>query len=109
MEHIDAETDEVRSLEIGRISDLFEDQTLPVTTDEIVAEFGDVEVTYPRRSERLAAILATSGTETYNTLDEIELAILNGVSRDAVGRPRYSDRGDSLHDTDEFARTQQSF
>lgn len=108
MSHIDDTADEVRSLEIGAVSRLFEDTTFPMTTDDVLAEFADVEITYPRRSDTLRTILETSGHETYESADELELAILNGVRRDAVGRPRYSDRGDSPHDTDE-QRMQQSF
>lgn len=109
MSHIDDTADEVRSLELGDASQLFEDSTFPMTTEEVLAEFADVEITYPRRSDTLRTILETSGHETYETADELELAILNGVRRDAVGRPRYSDRGDSPHDTDEGMRMQQSF
>ncbi|WP_306054468.1 DUF5789 family protein [Natronococcus wangiae] len=109
MSHVTDETDEVRSLELGDASQLFEGSAFPVTTEEVLAEFGDVEITYPRHSDPLRTILETSGHETYESRSELELAILNGVRRDAVGRPRYSDRGDSPHDTDEFARMQQSF
>ena len=109
MSHIDDTADEMRSLEIGAINRLFDEATFPMTTDEVLAEFADVEIAYPNRSEPLKAVLETSGHETYETADELELAILNGVRRDAVGRPRYSDRGDSPHDTDEHMRMQQSF
>lgn len=109
MSHIDDSADEVRSLEVGSVSQLFTETTFPTTTEEILAEFADVEITYPRRSDTLRTILETSGHETYESRDELELAILNGVRRDAVGRPRYSDRGDSPHDTDEQTRMQQSF
>lgn len=109
MNRIDTETDEVRSLEIGSVSQLFGDASFPMTTDEVLAEFADVEITYPHRSDSLRTILETSGHETYETQNELELAILNGVRRDAVGRPRYSDRGDSPHVIDEDMRGQQSF
>ncbi|ELY55947.1 DUF5789 family protein [Natronolimnohabitans innermongolicus] len=109
MSHIDDTADEVRSLEVGTVSQLFDETTFPTTTEEVLAEFGDVEISYPTESDTLETILETSGHETYGTRDELELAILNGVRRDAVGRPRYADRGDSPHETDEHVRTQQSF
>lgn len=110
MNHID-DADEIRSLEIGEINHLFDDSesTFPMTTADVLEEFSNVEISYPRESDTLRTILETSGHETYETRDELELAILNGVRRDAVGRPRYSDRGDSPHDTDEDMRMQQSF
>lgn len=107
--HVTDDTDEIRSLKVGDASQLFEGVAFPITTAEVIEEFGDVEITYPRQSDPLRTILETSGHETYESRSELELAILNGVRRDAVGRPRYSDRGDSPHDTDEFTRMQQSF
>ena len=102
MDEVDPEDSErIRSLEMDNIGELFESDRMPVTTEELIEEFGDCEIEYPHGSERLEPILRTSGMEQYETLDELELAILNGVSRDAVGRPRYSDRGDEhLEDSD---------
>ncbi|AEH36203.1 DUF5789 family protein [Halopiger xanaduensis] len=108
MSHTD-DADEVRLLEIGAVTELFTDATFPATTDEVLAEYADVEIEYPHESDSLRTVLETSGHETYESRDDLELAILNGVRRDAVGRPRYSDRGDSPHDTDEDMRMQQSF
>lgn len=107
MKHIDQDTEEVRSLEVGVVSELSEMATFPTTTDDVLEEFDDVEITYPRGSDPLRTILETSGHETYETRDDLELAILNGVRRDAVGRPRYSDRGDE--DPEALTRTDQSF
>lgn len=93
MESDPDQTDELRSLDIDRIHELFDDTTLPATTEEILAEFGDVEIDHPGgASETLESVLHTSGNETYETMDDLQLAVLNGVQRDAVGRPRYSDR-----------------
>lgn len=86
-------TERLRSLDMNRIGELFDDGMFPVTTDEVIAEFGEIELEYPGGgSERLQSVLATSGKETYDSMDTLQLAILNGVQRDAVGRPRYSDR-----------------
>ncbi|MCW8173147.1 DUF5789 family protein [Natrialba swarupiae] len=108
MSHTD-DTDEITSVEVGAVNQLFQDVTFPLTTEELLVEFPDVEITYPHESDTLRTILETSGHETYESRNELELAVLNGVRRDAVGRPHYSDRGDSPHDTDEVMRTQQSF
>lgn len=103
MESDPDETDKLRSLDIDRIHELFDDDTLPATTDEILSEFGGVEIDYPGGgSETLESVLNASGKETYRTIDDLQLAVLNGVQRDAVGRPRYSDRDppDSAEDYD---------
>ncbi|RQG94651.1 DUF5789 family protein [Natrarchaeobius chitinivorans] len=100
---------EFRSLGIGTGRRLYENVVFPATTEELLERFGDVEITYAHRSDTLRAVLETSGHETYESRDDLELAILNGVRRDAIGRPRYSDRGDSPNDLDEDVRMQQSF
>lgn len=93
MESSPDETDKLRSLEVDRIHELFDEGIFPATTDEILADFGDVQITYPGGgSETLTSVLGTSGKETYRTMDDLQLSVLNGVQRDAVGRPRYSDR-----------------
>lgn len=86
-------TGRLRSLEMDKLHELFDTDAFPITTDEVVEQYGDVEVDYPGGgSEPLGEILDTSGHEEYNTTDDLQLAVLNGVQRDAVGRPRYSDR-----------------
>lgn len=103
----DADDGRMRSLELSALEDVTHDVGFPVTTEELIEEYGDYVVQYPRGSESLASILRTSGTQTYRTPDEIRLSILMGVRRDAVGRPRYSDRGtERFH---EFERTHRSF
>lgn len=91
-------TDRLRALEMDQIHELFSHDRFPATTEEILAEYGDVVVRYEGGgSDRLATILNTSGHETYRTIDDLQLAVLNGVQRDAVGRPRYSDRSPALY------------
>lgn len=106
MERIDADDEVVPSLELGAVTEVFESDRFPITTEELIAEYGDCEIGYPNGSERLDSVLETSGMETYETPDEVELAILNGVGREAVGRPRYSDRGDEV--TESTDRSDQS-
>lgn len=100
--------DELRSLEADQMSEIFDEDAFPTTTEALISEFGDVELAHPMGTEPLRDVLEASGAETYESADEAQLAVLNGVSRDAVGRPRYSDRGDSPHSEDEFARQQES-
>ena len=104
----EVESDELRSLEADQMSEIFDEDRFPATTEELIEEFGDVEIDYPHGGERLEHVLEASGSETYESPDDAQLAVLNGVSREAVGRPRYSDRGDSPHSEDEFAREQES-
>lgn len=79
--------------DIQRVLALIDDVTVPASTDEVIESLGDVEVRYEGGgSERLRSVLRVSGIETYDTVDELRSAVLNGVPSEAVGRPRYSDR-----------------
>lgn len=110
MDWIESESEtEVRSLEMAQIHELFQPEQFPMTTAEMIDAYGHHEISYPRGAETLASILETSGAETYETPDQVMLALLNGVGRDAVGRPRYSDRGAAPEINDELARSQESF
>lgn len=106
MDRIGEETTKVRSIEFSEIGEVIDPGEFPVTTEDLIEAYGDCVVEYPRGGDRLERILRTSGLETYETPDEIELSVLNGVRRDAVGRPRYSDRNDLRFHT--FDRKQQS-
>ncbi|WP_205427125.1 hypothetical protein [Halorussus sp. MSC15.2] len=80
------ETGRLRSLEMDHIHELFDTDAFPLTTEEVLAEFGDLVVDYPGGgSEPLRTILDTSGHEEYGTTDDLQLAVLNGVQRDASG------------------------
>lgn len=107
MDQLESEAaSKLRSLGMEDVDELLDAERMPMTTEELIEEFGDREVRYPRGSDRIEHILRTSGMETYETVDELQLAILNGVGRDAVGRPRYSDRGDeNIEDLDRTARS----
>lgn len=107
MDHTDENTDEVRSLRANEVALLFDESNFPMETRDVLKEFGDLDVEYPRGSDPLRAILERSGDETYTTRNDLELAILNGVRRDAVGRARYSDRGDEV--SQQLDRTDESF
>lgn len=102
-------SEQLRSLEMDKIGELLDDGRYPVSTEELLEEYGDVEINYPNGSEQLTSILETSGAEEYRTSDEVELAVLNGVGREAVGRPRYSDRSSETGEREEFERDQESF
>ena len=96
MDRIDGDDTRTSSLELGALGELFEADRFPITTEALIESHGDAEVGYPDGSESLQRILETSGRETYESPDELELAILTGVGGDAVGRQAYSDRGDEL-------------
>ncbi len=97
MDRIESSADDrMSSLELGNLTTLFASDRFPVSTEALIDDYGHETVGYPQGEERFEQILRRSGMETYDNADELELAIMNGADREAVGRPEYSDRGDEL-------------
>jgi hypothetical protein len=66
--------------------------TYPATTEEVIAEYGDVELELPNGDERLGDVLARLGSETFESAEDVRLAAISAVSSNAIGRENYSDR-----------------
>jgi hypothetical protein len=79
-------------MRLNGLADRVDGQEYPATTDEIVAEIGDVEVELARGSERVGAVLRRDGAETYDCPEDVKGALRSCVAARAVGRRFYSDR-----------------
>lgn len=88
-------------VDFGPLSDELDAHDYPVTSDELVEEYGDYELDYPGGSERFRDVLGPQGDQTFEDAEEVRQAVYNMVGTEAVGRPRYSDRGDSTTGDDE--------
>ncbi|MFW6320937.1 MAG: DUF5789 family protein [Halohasta sp.] len=71
---------------------VFVDHSYPATTAELVADYGDSELTLPNGTETIGEILERLDDDTYQDADDVKQALLNGVSHRAIGRRFYSDR-----------------
>ena len=80
-------------LELGDLKADLEDADYPMDADELMERFGDHEIGLPDGEESFEEVMVTGGDERFESADEVEQAILNRVSADAVGREGYSDRG----------------
>lgn len=80
-------------VELGDLEDDLESADYPMDSEELMDRFGDRELDLQGGSETLRETLATGGEETFESAEEVEQAILNRVSSEAVGRENYSDRG----------------
>jgi hypothetical protein len=81
--------------------------TYPATTEEVIEEYGDIELELPNGDERLGDVLGRLETETFETAEDVRLAALSAVSSNAIGRKGYSDRdpsciGEDGHDQVSF-------
>lgn len=70
----------------------FVDHSYPSTTAELIADYGDSEITLPNGSETVGEILGRMGEETFENSAAVSQALLTGVSHKAIGRRFYSDR-----------------
>lgn len=68
------------------------DYDYPVTTEELIEDQGDRTIELPNGSETVGDVLARLESETFETPDDVRLALSCAVSNKAVGRVGYSDR-----------------
>ncbi|WP_135823314.1 DUF5789 family protein [Halorussus ruber] len=80
-------------LELGDLKADLEDADYPLDAEELMEQYGDYEIGLPDGEESFREVMVTGGDETFESADEVEQAILNRVSAEAVGRQGYSDRG----------------
>jgi len=64
----------------------------PATTEEVIEEFGEVEIELPNGDEQLGTVLGRLGPETFESAEDVRLAAISAVSSNAIGRENYSDR-----------------
>ena len=79
-------------MRLTRIEHAFVDHSYPATTAELIADYGDSEITLPNGTETVGEILDRLGEETYENAGAVSQALLTGVSHKAIGRRFYSDR-----------------
>ncbi|WP_336001495.1 DUF5789 family protein [Halorientalis halophila] len=70
-------------------------QAYPATSEEVIAEYGDLELELPNGDERLGDVLGRLEAETFESAEDLRLAALSAVSNNAIGRKGYSDRDPS--------------
>ena len=64
----------------------------PATTADLIERHGDKRIELPNGTETIADILARLDDETFESPDDVRLAVYSAVSRKAIGRVGYSDR-----------------
>ena len=66
--------------------------TYPATADELIAEYGDLELELPNGDETFGDALGRLGATTFESPEDARLAAYSAVSKNAIGRQNYSDR-----------------
>lgn len=88
-------------IEFGPLADALDEHDFPATTEELIEAYGDHELEYPDGSEPFEDLIGPLGEQTFEDGEEVRQAVFNMVGTEAVGRARYSDRGDSHTDDQE--------
>lgn len=70
----------------------FDAHSFPATTEELIDEYGDLELDLPNGTETLGDALSRIGSEEYEDAEGAKLAARSGISEKGVGRKFYSDR-----------------
>ncbi|PSQ60393.1 MAG: DUF2795 domain-containing protein [Halobacteriales archaeon SW_9_67_25] len=70
----------------------FAGHTYPSTTEEFVAEHGDVELELPNGAVTLGEVLETLPNEEFQTAEDARYATYGALGEEAIGRKGYSDR-----------------
>ncbi len=81
-------------VDFGPLSEELDEHEYPTTTEQLVEEYGDHELEYEGGAERFGDVLGPQGDQTFEDAEEVRQAVYNMVGVEAVGRARYSDRGD---------------
>lgn len=72
--------------------DRIDDQTYPLTTQDLLDELGDTELELANGTEPLEDVLERFGDQTFQNPEEVRHTIRAGVCERAIGRKNYSDR-----------------
>ncbi len=77
---------------LTNVEDAIDAHSYPATAEELVAEYGDLELETPNGTETFGDALECLGDTTFADAEEARLGAYSAVSSDAVGRQNYSDR-----------------
>ena len=70
-----------------------EDETYPISNEELLERYGDHEITVPDGSQPINAVLEPAEEMEYDDAEAVKHAILNMIGNEAIERQDYSDRG----------------
>lgn len=87
-------TERVEGVDFADVAPILEDVSYPITADELVEEYGDVELDRTNADPiSLQALFEPMGDDTIESVDGARQSILTLMPKDSEGRQRYSDRG----------------
>lgn len=82
-----------RGIDFGDLPDDLEDESYPLSQDELLERYGDRELGHASGSTTVEEVLQEEDVDEYEDPDHVHESILNMVGGGAVGRKGYTDRG----------------
>lgn len=79
-------------MQLNRTDALVDAHEYPATTEELIEAYGDYRLELQNGSETVGEVLARLENETFESAEEVSVAIYSAVSNKAIGRVGYSDR-----------------
>ena len=96
---------------LGDLDDELESHDYPVSSSELVEEYGDYEIEMEGGSQRLEEVLGLleADDQEFQDPESARQMIYNLVGTEAVGRDNYSDRGGDTPEEGEVSSEDESF
>ena len=79
-------------VEFGDLPAKLKDHEYPAGQDELLEAYGDEELEMGEESITFEELIGPLNEDWYQDYEEVEQAMMNMVSDDAIGRKNYSDR-----------------
>lgn len=87
-----ADTTRDLGVEFGDLEGILEDEEYPITGEELIEKYGDHTLDMSGGEQTLRDILEPVAEQEFQDVGSARQTIVGFVDREAVGRPRYSDR-----------------
>lgn len=81
-----------RGVELGDLRGKLQDETYPISRDELLEDYGDEKIETSDATTTLEEVIRPLGEDEFRDYGEVEGAIMNMVGDEAIGRKNYSDR-----------------
>ena len=104
-EPTDETDDREQGIDFGELDDRLDAASYPISLDELLAEYGDAQLAMGDETTTLREVLEPLEDDEYDSVEEVRQAVFNMADREAVGRQRYTDRGESSGGTDDDGST----
>ncbi len=90
-----------QGIEFGSLAEELEDESYPLSRDELLDRYGDHELELADKSTALRDVLGPENEQEYEDAEGVRQAIFSMVGDDAIGREGYSDRGGNPPEVDD--------